>query len=66
LGAKSAYLHHNTHTICVDEMTSLQANERRAETRRGRPGQLAKSECQYTRHGTQSLTGSCTANRLFA
>lgn len=58
LGAKSAYLHHNTHTICVDEMTSLQANERRAETRRGRPGQLAKSECQYTRHGTQSLTGS--------
>ena len=58
LNARSSYLHHNTHTVCVDEMTSLQANERRAETKRARPGQLAKSECQYTRHGTQSLTGS--------
>ena len=58
LNAQSSYLHHNTHTVCVDEMTSLQANERRAETRRARPGQIAKSECQYTRHGTLSLTGS--------
>jgi len=39
-------------------MTSLQANERRAKTRRARPSQIARSECQYTRHGTQSLTGS--------
>lgn len=58
LNARSSYLHHNTHTVCVDEMTSLQANERRAETKRARSGQIAKSECQYTRHGTQSLTGS--------
>jgi len=58
LNAQTSYLHHNTHTVCVDEMTSLQANERRAETKRACPGQVAKSECQYTRHGTQSLTGS--------
>ncbi|MGI9473648.1 MAG: transposase [Rubripirellula sp.] len=48
----------NTRTVCVDEMTSLQANERRAETKRACPGQLAKVECQYSRHGTLSLTGS--------
>ncbi len=58
LNARSAYVHDNIHTICVDEMTSLQANEQRAETKRARPGQIAKSECQYTRHGTLSLTGS--------
>lgn len=48
----------NTHTICVDEMTSLQANERRAETKLPKPDQAGKIECQYTRHGTLSLTGS--------
>ena len=58
LNARSAYQQHNTHTVCVDEMTSLQANERRAKTRRARPSQIARNECQYTRHGTQSLTGS--------
>jgi transposase len=39
-------------------MTSLQANERRAETKPARPGQVAKIECQYTRHGTVCLTGN--------
>lgn len=58
LNARAAYLNDNTHTVGVDEMTSLQANEHRAETKRARPGQIAKSECQYTRHGTLSLTGS--------
>jgi len=48
----------NTHTVCVDEMTSLQANERRAETKLPKPDQIGKIECQYTRHGTLSLTGS--------
>lgn len=47
-----------THTVCVDEMTSLQANERRAPTKLPMPGQIGKTECQYTRHGTLSLTGS--------
>jgi transposase len=47
-----------THTVCVDEMTSLQANERRAPTMLPLPGQVGKTESQYTRHGTLSLTGS--------
>lgn len=58
LNAPAAYKHHNTRTICVDEMTSLAANERRAETKLALPNQVAKVECQYTRHGTLSLTGS--------
>ena len=58
LKAKSLYSSNNTRTICVDEMTSLQANEHRAPTKRVRLNQIAKSECQYTRHGTLSLTGS--------
>lgn len=58
LKAKSLDQQSNTRTICVDEMTSLQANEHRAPTKRARPGLTAKSECQYTRHGTLSLTGS--------
>lgn len=58
LHAGSAYERENTHTICVDEMTSLQANERRATKRRAKPDEIAKLECQYNRHGTLSLTGS--------
>jgi transposase len=58
LNAQSAYRQNNTHTVCTDEMTSLGANERRADTKRPRPGQPGKRECQYTRHGTLSLTGS--------
>jgi len=47
-----------THTVCVDEMTSLQANEHRAGGKLPKPNQIGKIECQYTRHGTLSLTGS--------
>lgn len=56
--AASTYHLHGIHTICVDEMTSLQANQRRAKTKLPRPGQVGKRECQYNRHGTLSLTGS--------
>jgi transposase len=45
-------------TVCVDEMTSLQANEKRAPTKRAIPGHCGKEECQYTRHGTICLTGN--------
>lgn len=48
----------NVKTVCIDEMTSLGANERRADKSHPRPGQVAKIECQYNRHGTLSLTGS--------
>ena len=56
--APRQYAESNTHTVCVDEMTSLQANERRAETKLPKPGQTAKEEFQYTRHGTVCVTGN--------
>lgn len=58
LQAASAYQRDGRRTVCVDEMTSLQANELRAQTLRSIPGMIGRSECQYTRHGTLSLTGS--------
>lgn len=58
LNAPRLYYQFNTHTVCVDEMTSLQANERRAETKLPLPGQIAKEEFQYTRHGTVCVTGN--------
>ncbi|MEM9827295.1 MAG: transposase, partial [Planctomycetota bacterium] len=48
----------NIRTVCIDEMTSLQANEKRAPTLRPVPGHCGKEECQYTRHGTVCLTGN--------
>ncbi len=56
--AKRRWLLGGTRTVCVDEMTSLQANERRADAKLPKPNQAGKIECQYTRHGTLSLTGS--------
>ena len=58
LAAPELYHQCNTHTVCVDEMTSLQANERRAKTKPPLPGQVAKEEFQYTRHGTVCVTGN--------
>lgn len=58
LDAPRLYRQCDTHTVCVDEMTSLQANERRAETKLPRPGQTAKEEFQYTRHGTVCVTAN--------
>lgn len=58
LQASKYYRLDGTRTVCVDEMTSLQANERRAPTKLPKPDQIGKMECQYTRHGTLSLTGS--------
>ena len=58
LDAPQLYCQFNTHTVCVDEMTSLQANERRAETKLPQPGRTAKEEFQYTRHGTVCVTGN--------
>ena len=58
LDAPQFYHHLHTHTVCIDEMTSLQANERRAETKLPKPGQTAKEEFQYTRHGTVCVTGN--------
>ncbi len=58
LDAPRLYAQFNTHTVCVDEMTSLQANERQAPTKPPKPGQTAKEEFQYTRHGTVCVTAN--------
>lgn len=58
LEAPRLYYEFNTHTVCVDEMTGLQANERRAETKLPRPAQIAKEEFNYTRHGAICVTAN--------
>ena len=45
-----------THTVSVDEATALQAIERNAPDKPIQPGQVAKQEFEYTRHGTTTLT----------
>ena len=47
-----------TRTICVDEMTGLQALERIAPTKPTRPGLISRHEFEYQRHGTMCLTGN--------
>lgn len=44
-----------THTVSTDEMTGVQALERIAETKPVKPGQPARRELEYKRHGTQTL-----------
>ena len=45
----------HTHTISTDEMTGIQALERIAPTKPAKPGQEARMEFEYKRHGTQVL-----------
>lgn len=45
-----------THTVSVDEATSLQALERNAPDKPPEPGSVGKQEFEYTRHGTTTLT----------
>ena len=45
-----------THTVSVDEATSLQAIERNAPDKQVRPGGVTEQEFEYTRHGTTTLT----------
>lgn len=56
--APALYTQCNTHTVCVDEMTGVQAIERNAQTRPMEPGRPARVEFEYTRHGTLCLTGN--------
>lgn len=58
LAAPALYEQCGTRTICVDEMTGLQANEREAATKPPRPGEIAKEEFQYIRHGTVCVTAN--------
>jgi len=45
-----------THTVSVDEATSLQAIERNAPDKPAQPDSVSKQEFEYTRHGTTTLT----------
>jgi transposase len=57
-----------THTVCVDEMTGLQALERDAATKPMIAGKPALIEADYTRHGTICLIGNfvVTTGQLIA
>lgn len=44
--------------ICLDEMTGIQALERKAPDLPMRPGKIRRREFEYIRHGTQSLIAS--------
>ncbi len=46
---------HGEHTVSTDEMTGIQALERKSPTKPCRPGQIEKREFEYLRHGTQTL-----------
>lgn len=45
-------------TICVDEMTGIQAKERQFPDQPMRPGKRERQEFEYIRHGTQTLIAS--------
>jgi transposase len=53
--APGLYERFGTHTISTDEMTGIQALERIAPTKQAKPGQPARREFEYKRHGTQAL-----------
>jgi transposase len=57
-----------TRTVCCDEMTGLQALERAAPDKETRPGEIAKHEFEYHRHGTTTLIGNfdVVTGHLFA
>jgi transposase len=48
----------DTHTVCVDEMTGIQALERIAPTKGMIAGKPARIEFEYERHGTLTLIGN--------
>ena len=48
----------NTHTVCVDEMTGIQALERIAATLPMSEGKVERREFEYERHGTLTLIGN--------
>jgi hypothetical protein len=58
LEAPELYFQQHTHTVSVDEMTGIQALERNTKAIPMKPGQPARIEFEYTRHGTLCLTGN--------
>src|SRR4051812_25571478 len=58
LEAPASEKSHGTHTVCVDEMTGLQALERNAPTLPMIAGKPAPIEFEYTRNGTLCRIGN--------
>src|SRR5208282_889747 len=58
LAAPALEQDHHTHTVCVDEMTGLQALERNAPDLPMIPKKPVLIEADYTRHGTICLIGN--------
>jgi transposase len=58
LEAPQRHANDGTRTVCVDEMTGLQALERAAPDKPPQPASLAKHEFEYVRHGTTTLIGN--------
>jgi transposase len=58
LAAPALEKSHGTHTVCVDEMTGLQALERNAPTLPMIAGKPALIEFEYPRNGTLCLIGN--------
>lgn len=56
--AAARHAQQGARTVCIDEMTGLQALERNAPDRPPRPAQVARHEFEYTRHGTTTLIGN--------
>jgi len=56
--APALYQRHDTHTICVDEMTGIQALERIAPTLPMKPARVERREFEYSRHGTVTWIGN--------
>jgi hypothetical protein len=58
LDAPHLYHYHDTHTLCVDEMTGIQALGRISPTLPMKPGRTECREFEYERHGTLTLIGN--------
>jgi transposase len=58
LEAPLLYRLYNTHTVSVDEMTGVQALERKAPTLPMVPGLMTRIEFEYERNGTLCLIGN--------
>jgi transposase len=56
--APRLYTDENTHTVCTDEMTGMQALERVAATLPMQAGRVECREFEYKRHGTTTLIGN--------
>ena len=56
--APRLYAEANTHTVCIDEMTGIQALQRAGITLPMQPGQTECREFEYIRHGTLTLIGN--------